>query len=503
MNEGIKDPTVGEDLKIIELRIENYKGIKAFWAHPAGKPLKISGPNGSGKTSVVDAIYWCLKASALKDVSEPIRHGAQHAEVELDLGEYRVIRTAAENGSRLKVLDRLGRPIKEPQKMLDGLLSHYCLDPIAFLEQRGRDQIDDLLAVCGVEPPTEAVQRIAGDVIEEMDKGLLMPIADESADQFLMRLSADETGLFYIRRREMSRRLDEKRAARQDERKLLDSMGGPLRNAEEIQSPSAIVERLNELMVQRESARDANRQVKELEGKAQEGKRQLGSIRREILGIEEEMKRLADEIERISVQLEKKRATLADLLKRDERGEEVVQGLVAKWQAADTEAKVIGHPETQIAECQKRLDELDVVNQTLVRRQHVAEQVERLAVDVELATRQHERLDRVLEELRNLRRHLLDGVELGISGLEIGDGELRLNGAPFRQASQAEQLAVAVAVAARQNPRLKLLRLDNSEHLDGRHVELILECCRRHGLQPIRTVVADTDGLCAEIEDGE
>ena len=47
-------------LRIIELRGENVKIIKAIRIRPKGNVVIISGKNGAGKTSVLDLIWYCL-----------------------------------------------------------------------------------------------------------------------------------------------------------------------------------------------------------------------------------------------------------------------------------------------------------------------------------------------------------------------------------------------------------------------------------------------------------
>ena len=47
-------------MKIIELHIENVRGIKSLEIEPGGQNFVIWGPNGSGKSAVVDAIDFLL-----------------------------------------------------------------------------------------------------------------------------------------------------------------------------------------------------------------------------------------------------------------------------------------------------------------------------------------------------------------------------------------------------------------------------------------------------------
>src|SRR5574343_816770 len=62
---------------ITELSIENVKRLQALRICPeTGKPVVITGDNGQGKSSILDAIELALTNSGLED---PIRHGAKRA----------------------------------------------------------------------------------------------------------------------------------------------------------------------------------------------------------------------------------------------------------------------------------------------------------------------------------------------------------------------------------------------------------------------------------------
>ena len=47
-------------MRLIELRLRNFKGVKNFTFHPGGKNATISGRNGTGKTTVADGCSWLL-----------------------------------------------------------------------------------------------------------------------------------------------------------------------------------------------------------------------------------------------------------------------------------------------------------------------------------------------------------------------------------------------------------------------------------------------------------
>lgn len=133
-------------MKIIELRAENIKRIKAVDITPDGTLQVIGGRNAQGKTSVLDAIWLALGGGkASKDTSQPIRDGEDSASVTLDLGELTVTRTWTHSGTKLQVESADGARFKSPQTMLDALVGQLSFDPLAFTRLSAREQRDALL----------------------------------------------------------------------------------------------------------------------------------------------------------------------------------------------------------------------------------------------------------------------------------------------------------------------------------------------------------------------
>ena len=48
------------ELKLLSLKVANFKGIRAFEIQPNGNNLKVKGKNERGKTSLYDAFLWLL-----------------------------------------------------------------------------------------------------------------------------------------------------------------------------------------------------------------------------------------------------------------------------------------------------------------------------------------------------------------------------------------------------------------------------------------------------------
>lgn len=141
-------------MKIISLRAENVKRLRAVEITPEGNSVVIAGRNAQGKSSVLDAIWMALAGgSGAKETSRPIRDGEKKASVVLDLGDLIVTRKWTEAGTTLEVAAKDGARYPSPQTVLDGLIGRLSFDPLAFAEQDPKGQLATLLSV--VELPFE------------------------------------------------------------------------------------------------------------------------------------------------------------------------------------------------------------------------------------------------------------------------------------------------------------------------------------------------------------
>lgn len=135
-------------MKIVSLAAENFKRLIAVQITPDGNMVQITGKNGAGKTSVLDAL-WVTLAGAGVAQPAPIRTGEKSARIRLDLGEIIVTRTfrKTEGGAvttAITVENADGARFPSPQRMLDDLLGSLSFDPLAFARMAPREQFNEL-----------------------------------------------------------------------------------------------------------------------------------------------------------------------------------------------------------------------------------------------------------------------------------------------------------------------------------------------------------------------
>lgn len=177
-------------MRVIKLTAENVKRLSAVEITPTGDLVIVSGRNGQGKTSVLDAIWLALGgAPAGKATKRPIRDGADTASVTVDLGDIRVTRAWAGDTSILTVANADGAKYPRPQEMLNGLLGRLSFDPLEFAQQPEKAQRETLLELIDFDPTAMDAKRADlyqqrtnigrdGKQLEGQLKGLAVPAKD-------------------------------------------------------------------------------------------------------------------------------------------------------------------------------------------------------------------------------------------------------------------------------------------------------------------------------------
>ncbi len=133
-----------DDLKIIELRGENFKKIKTIVIRPDDNLVLLTGKNAMGKSSAIDLIIAML-CKDRKWIPQPIRKGQTHADGRLDLGEFIVTCKWTEKGKYLKVTNVEGAAYPSPQAMLDDFVGKLGFDIGKFFNMEEKEQTEVLM----------------------------------------------------------------------------------------------------------------------------------------------------------------------------------------------------------------------------------------------------------------------------------------------------------------------------------------------------------------------
>lgn len=132
--------------KLTRLEVENFKRLVAIDFAPNTHVTEISGKNGNGKSSLLDAISVLIEGAA-EAPAVPIRRGTDQATVRGTLGDM-IAERVFKGGKDGKVLSTItlrtpeGARYPEPQKHLNDLIGRHKLDPLDFINAKPREQFD-------------------------------------------------------------------------------------------------------------------------------------------------------------------------------------------------------------------------------------------------------------------------------------------------------------------------------------------------------------------------
>lgn len=159
------------NMKIVEFRAERFKRLSAVEITPGDGVVVVSGKNGAGKSSVLDAIWLALgggSAAKSSATTRPVKDGERDAVVRLDLGEIVVTRKwTSSGGTTLTVEGADGKKFSSPQALLDTLVGSLSFDPLAFSRMPAKDQRKALTDLVRLDIDPEKIDSLRQDAYDE------------------------------------------------------------------------------------------------------------------------------------------------------------------------------------------------------------------------------------------------------------------------------------------------------------------------------------------------
>jgi len=174
---------------LISLGIEGFKRIEAAFI-PLGDQAgvtQITGANGHGKSSVLDAIE-CLLAGKSALPPDAIHHGAKQARIRGQLGDLIITRNITQGKeekqeSTLTVESADGARYSQPQQILNELLGSFSFDPVAFLRLPEKEKYASL---------RKFVERIDFELEERLYRGDFEQRTDVNREAKRLRAAAEQ-----------------------------------------------------------------------------------------------------------------------------------------------------------------------------------------------------------------------------------------------------------------------------------------------------------------------
>jgi DNA repair exonuclease SbcCD ATPase subunit len=427
-------------MKIIALQAENVKRLAAIEIRPDGNVVQITGKNGQGKTSVLDAIAWALEGTSHIQ-AQPIRKGWTDAQIRLEIAgadaHLKVTRKfkAKEDGgytTAITVENAEGARFPSPQAMLDALVGELAFDPLAFTRMKPADQFETLKR--------------------------FVPGVDFAEIEAAQKKDFDE-------RTAINRQAKALRAQ-------ADGIAVPAGPPPEEIDESALVAEL-------QRAGEHNAEIERRRGNREQAVRDIAEMSAKALDKLAEAERLRAEADAAVAEAERIAAEAGELQKKLDAAGELPTPI-------DT------------AELTARIDKARLANKALDAHRQKANILEQAGK----AEAHAAELTKKLEERTAAKADAIAKAKMPIDGIGFGDGFVTLDGVPFEQASDAQQLAASIAIAAAMNPKLRVIRVRDGSLLDEDAMKMLAAFADKHDMQVWVERVDSSGTVGFVLEDG-
>jgi AAA domain len=443
-------------MKILELVAENFKKLRVVEIHPNGRVIQITGKNGQGKTSTLDALWFGLKGRKALPL-KPVRKGSERMKVHLDLGDFTVTRTLMD-GSTIPSLTLEMKNGKQrnttPQEFLDGIFGELTFDPLEFIHRRNDETPADH------RKRQIAILRKTAKVDLDFEK-----LAKESEDD-------------YNARKTVNKEADELNGQLAG-MTVLDGL--PKKKLDE----DAILKKLNDAGAANKKAQAAFQNKQELGAAAA----RLGTARTDNDKFIAEQKAKIERIEQ-DLRLAK------DALKAAETDS---KRLAAEHGAA--QAKFDTAPAGELVDVAALTMEL----QNAQRTNRAIDQ--RAAFDTITAKRdakrqQSENLTRQMEAREEKKRIAMENAKIPVTGLVFNEREILFNGIPIENLGEGEQIRISTQIGMAANPTLRVLCIRHGEALDEDGLKILGEMAEKNDFQIWMARVDSSGKVGIVLEDG-
>lgn len=450
-------------MKVSKIEISNILGIVEMQIEP-GKVTRITGRNGSGKTSIMEAIKASLRGG---NQAELLRQGEEQGEIVLVLDNgMRITKSITPGETKLTVSNENGR-ISKPMDIIKNLSDALSVNPVDFLTAEPKDRADYLLEALPLELDKEAVLNILPD-------DFIMPDLKKHALKVLEEIH----NMIFSRRQDINRTMKEKTATiEQLKLSVPKSIPGP-----------ELKTKIEEMEAQRDKIRDENAdRTKKANDEFSERNKIVADEKTKLTQAlqaeyDEKLKALnklkADTLEEIN----------AKLKQAEDESKKVKDDLISSISSEHAE---------KFAQLGEEITKSRQILEDATKHQNTANVIDGMKKDYDRLEVKSNLLSIRLDSLKEYKGNLLKN--LPISGIEVLDGMIFRNGVRFDTLNTAQQIEIAVELGKLRAKTLGLICLDGAERLDSERFAALEEAISKTDLQIIMTKVSD-EPLMVEIK---
>lgn len=187
-----------------------------------------------------------------------------------------------------------------------------------------------------------------------------------------------------------------------------------------------------------------------------------------------QIQRKIDSAKALSLQIDAAAKRLEELRAEQDGLTKEVMDMNAKMKAAPALPEPI-----DTGALRQRIQDAKAVNER-VQLKGSKKKLQKAAADLETEAKA---LTQRMEARADEKVAAIAAAKLPVEGVTFGDGEIQMNGVPFGQASDAEQLRASIAIAMALNPKLKVIRVRDGSLLDEESMRLLGEMAQAQDYQ--------------------
>lgn len=471
-------------MNITKLKIKNLFGIKEYEA--GGECVELSGKNGVGKSSVIDAIKYALTNKS--DRKYIVRNGETEGEVliETDTG-LRINRKARTNQADYKSVKNNGVEVGSPETFLKDIFTELQLNPVEFMSMTEKQQNAIILDMIEYNWDMNKIKEWFGEIPGwvSYDQNILCVLNDIQS----------ENGEYFQRRTDINRDIRNKKA-------FVEEIGATIPanyNLEKWEKASAgeIYQQIERIRKENEEIRKAKALLDERDSKVRkfEADMEIGKA-----ALNTEFGNRKAQIDKDLVQLkEQMKALQAEKDGLDERLADKISVVEQEYKAnvAKYDAEVEAYKDYRDKEAADVTELVEQAQEIEKMKSHINEykRMLNLQSEIEDLSAKSQELTTKIEKARTLPGEILANCKIPIAGLTVKDGTPLINGLPISNLSDGEKLDLCIDVAI-QNPKgLQIILIDGVERLSTEWKNRLYAKCKEKGLQFIATRTTDDDEM--------
>ena len=473
-------------MKITSLKIEKLFGIEQLELD--GKSVELTGSNGVGKSSVLDAIRLALTNNSKRKYI--VKNGQKEGKIYVKMDDGTTIerKKRTDKSDYKSIKDGNGNDIASPESFLKDIFTPLQLEPVEFLSMTEQEQNRILLNLIKFDKDKKQfITEKFGEEINWVDY-------DNSILEILNEIQSKD-GQYYQAREDINRNIRNEQAIITDIAKDIPEGYdvNKWRNFtlsekyEELNKKKTFNENIDKSIAYKEDYDNKIKQIEttesntllQIEANKVEEKNKINTeiqdLKNRILLLEKELENVDTKYEKVIAEAKSQTATEKAKLEENIK-------IANEWAAKTKEETETIENELKIAEEMKgHINEYD---RMMEKKSHI-----------DLLKAQSESLTNKIELARNLPGEILKEVEIPVKNLTVVDGVPLVNGIPVNGLSEGEKLMLCVDVTLANPDSLKIILIDGVERLSEANRNKTYEICKEKGLQILATRTTDSNEL--------